>query len=1830
MRIFTNIPALFATNTAKSLERNMAKSIRRLSEGLRISIAADDAAGLAISEKMRAQVRGLDQAVRNAQDGVSLLQTAEGALGSTHDILQRMRELSVQAANDTLTASDRGHIQGEIDQLVEEINRIASTTQFNKKKLLDGSASVLWGTDFTDVRVLVDGSLRSKDIFGQDVVKEGNYVLRVSPTAGEGEVQKSNIFYLKHGTVSEAVRFSPDSGAYSGLTNLSSLHLIDGQYRLETREVPFGGISYHLANGTETANPVGDMGVESLEATALPDILPYGEYEVRVADQAPFMAFYADSSGGVMGTEIIDRVDPMGRSSVDLVMDASNVSGAVNSQTSLAWTDIGGAGNGNVVIGGGGGDVDFLVDPNFGTNMWTHFRVNAVDARDTLATNVDLVTSYRSQVGASADLGLTYRAAAGEDVTLQTTYTTSSNTWVEISRSTVPGPPLSVNLSNQNIQQAAATLNAALGTWGTATAVEVGVPGSGDWRIEITNAVLDVGTLNISNIGAGHASDLGIAVAALAEGNTQNGTARDYQKNHVVNMGGDAIDTAAGKMDLALAAYNIDFAAAVDGLGIRRLDITNSSSGYYGGAGTIFGNHQLRVVADGAPVDQTFEQELGISGLTVAAGVTHNANRVLHGYSTTVAIGGMRVDQVQTALQAAADAAFLLDNLVNPTNPVFELVTGGGSGQINLRTSSVTARYEMSVTQNVGTAVTELFGGNQTLARSAQPDVAGASRDYDNAYATIAGGQNIEEVRAAIDALGILSAGWTNAANTPGYDGFHHNGRITISNNDGSPERREVVFSPSIGTTQLFGGDTTILAGASANSTTWQARDRVQVVTSYEGIRANGTNLNGTRTDWWWEGDDGTTNPLVADTNLPFTSVFIPDTTTAMDLNLNDSWALFTSARSAGDHDVLDFRIRDGGTGSTYDSTALGAPDHGTNTYGGASMVFNNGVLDGVGAGMFALPHYFRTGVGTFASASSQTSFVDNGFDAIAGATFSEILHTAERYDATGAGWNVGGTEDDRWYARQWYGEDTSYYFANGKTPASVLPANSIRVWRQEDVNASLLFTCTGNNTFRVEVKGYTRAGARVEFEEDIDLNAHGVVDASNRLILNVGGEEIWFDAFAPVGAETDDKFVVNIAARAGSSYENVTPGVGGAFLSDAVVAVDADPWGLTGSLHRTIEYRFDAGVEDLFFDPDTTSDPEDRMRLLGFFVDPNNSNKNTNVSTGELMLNVAATGFAAGTRAGENGGGNMPYVRAEVNYQGKTVPEAGAVMNSFFFQNLQEGEGERDFLSRIEYAADETWNGLLLFDVLETAAGRVTLRIQGHLVDRNGTYQYVESEELTLNTQNEYITLFNSSSFPGLRFNHLDFTDISRLEKGDRFTISLVADGRAEWDPVGNHYAVDEINLFGGETRPGIYPISWRFFDTVLDNGTTELRTYQVAPSERLVNDSPGGKVYDGTLKLTFNDFNGGTPLGDPGSDDTPRLVKDAAVFDSVYREGIDGGVAHRYSLFRDVVQLWDANGRFLLDDQAELTIRQGDRECSISLSGDHEIGDLLYSLNHAIYNDLGDGDLNLLMQKPSRSKFATFTNGVTGKNSLASVEGTVLLRSALAGKEGAYSFSGDEALLQALGFTVIKEAKETLYTVSVGDAHSGLSVASGLKVWGSEALHGVWGDAVRLQFDSLLGISEIAYNESTGRFSLDMASQVLRTVHLVDNATILQIGANEGEKMLLSLGAMDAEALGVDRLRVTNRTDAARSITLIDSAIDRVSKQRARCGASINRLGHAAAALGAASENLSAAESRIRDLDMAKEMMEFTKLNILIQANTSMMTQANQLPNNVLSLLR
>ena len=182
MRINHNISAQLANVNLKRADKRMSASLERLSSGYKINKAADDSAGIAITNKMRAQIRALDQASRNADDGQSIIQTAEGSLSEIEALIQRMRELSVQAASDTCTIDDREAVQVEIDKLLDEVDRIAETTEFNGNGLLDGSCA----------RVVTFDKIGLSSLAISENVKAGDYKVTVGDLA---EPATGNVAY---------------------------------------------------------------------------------------------------------------------------------------------------------------------------------------------------------------------------------------------------------------------------------------------------------------------------------------------------------------------------------------------------------------------------------------------------------------------------------------------------------------------------------------------------------------------------------------------------------------------------------------------------------------------------------------------------------------------------------------------------------------------------------------------------------------------------------------------------------------------------------------------------------------------------------------------------------------------------------------------------------------------------------------------------------------------------------------------------------------------------------------------------------------------------------------------------------------------------------------------------------------------------------------------------------------------------------------------------------------------------------------------------------------------------------------------------------------------------------------------------------------------------------------------------------------------------------------------------------------------------------------------------------------------------------------------------
>jgi len=273
VRINHNISAL---NTYRQLSINnmmAAKSLEKLSSGLRINRAGDDAAGLAISEKMRAQIRGLNQAVRNAQDAISLIQTAEGALNEVHSILQRMRELAVQAANGSATDADRAALQDELNQLTSEINRIGNTTEFNTQKLLNGGIASSLGVKITQATsAVIEGSVAwaAADITGATgTIKVDETTFDISAVLNQSWLTDNKTI---DDFINELKNVTAGGVKLSDVLTIEKVELDGGGYSIKYTAKSTGSTSY-IAISTDDANAATMLGLTTtgtVEATGIP------------------------------------------------------------------------------------------------------------------------------------------------------------------------------------------------------------------------------------------------------------------------------------------------------------------------------------------------------------------------------------------------------------------------------------------------------------------------------------------------------------------------------------------------------------------------------------------------------------------------------------------------------------------------------------------------------------------------------------------------------------------------------------------------------------------------------------------------------------------------------------------------------------------------------------------------------------------------------------------------------------------------------------------------------------------------------------------------------------------------------------------------------------------------------------------------------------------------------------------------------------------------------------------------------------------------------------------------------------------------------------------------------------------------------------------------------------------------------------------------------------------------------------------------------------------------------------------------------------------------
>jgi len=304
LRVNNNIAALNAYRNLSATDNSMSKSLEKLSSGFRINRAADDAAGLAISEGLRSQIGGLKVAVRNTQDGISVVQTAEGALTETHSILQRMRDLSVQGANDGgLNDEAKGNIQSEIKQLKSELDRIANTTTFNGKKLLDGSfdATFQVGSNAGEtIAVAVGSPGKGMDSTGLGV--SGVDVTTVASNASTGVVT-SAVDGGSPAAATIAISIAGNTTPMDDATTIVDFSKLNGTITLDGKRFDLSTVEY--AAGDDNAAQLAKLNTAAEEALGL--AAGSGPFSVATAGD-DFLTFTAPTTpaGGESAQELAD------------------------------------------------------------------------------------------------------------------------------------------------------------------------------------------------------------------------------------------------------------------------------------------------------------------------------------------------------------------------------------------------------------------------------------------------------------------------------------------------------------------------------------------------------------------------------------------------------------------------------------------------------------------------------------------------------------------------------------------------------------------------------------------------------------------------------------------------------------------------------------------------------------------------------------------------------------------------------------------------------------------------------------------------------------------------------------------------------------------------------------------------------------------------------------------------------------------------------------------------------------------------------------------------------------------------------------------------------------------------------------------------------------------------------------------------------------------------------------------------------------------------------------------------------------------------------------
>jgi flagellin len=499
----------------------------------------------------------------------------------------------------------------------------------------------------------------------------------------------------------------------------------------------------------------------------------------------------------------------------------------------------------------------------------------------------------------------------------------------------------------------------------------------------------------------------------------------------------------------------------------------------------------------------------------------------------------------------------------------------------------------------------------------------------------------------------------------------------------------------------------------------------------------------------------------------------------------------------------------------------------------------------------------------------------------------------------------------------------------------------------------------------------------------------------------------------------------------------------------------------------------------------------------------------------------------------------------------------------------------------------------------------------------KDGTVGDWTDMTLTSNGGADAIGITNTAAFTDTNGDSLEFAGTISLgtagstQKGDKILLTFTQSAAASLTDSGG----GTINISGGPSGQAGPTVVYSTEDalTVADDGDTEVDyTTKVVTYASLDEDT--GNLDVGSLTLNFKE-NTGTTGGETTGDSDIKIA---------VRGG--GEAATSTTQLKDISRFTTDDGRNIFDNTQELTIFGNGTSATIYLEGDDTIADFEQKMQTAIVDGLGMGASSSTATEVSNvnNNLVNFVSTETA-NSNEAVQGTFVIQTAKLGDDSELSFIGDQALIDGLSLATIQEGENSEMTVTVTDAHTGETVGSD-KVNDYMLRDVVQGVNVEIDSDVALSIS---WDEDDKAMSFSSGTAEDVKLHVVDNAMEMQIGANEGQSILAAIPQVDTKSLGLDDVVMVDQEMAQKSITDIDKALETISGVRATIGSQINRLEYAITGLDTTRENLTASESRIRDLDMAEEMANFTRNQILNQAGVAMLSQANSTSQLALQLL-